>query len=63
LIESVRGGRTFVMVSHDLRKGFDSCTHVLVMARGRKVACAPKEEIEYSAFEKLYRETVGMGVA
>lgn len=63
LIESVRVGRTFVMVSHDLRKGFESCTHVLVMARGRKITYAPKDEIEYGAFEKLYRETVGMGVA
>lgn len=63
LIDAVREDRTFVMVSHDLRKGFDSCTHALVMARGKKVAFAPKDEIDYDAFEALYRETVGMGVA
>ena len=63
LIEQVREGRTFVMVSHDLRKGFDVCTHALVLARGRKVAFAPKEQIDFAAFERLYRDTVGMGVA
>lgn len=63
LLDSVRDRRTFVMVSHDLQKGFSSCTHALVMARGRKVAFASKEEIDYGAFAQLYRETVGMGVS
>ena len=63
LLASVREGRTFVMVSHDLRKGFDACTHALVMAKGRKVAFAPKGDIDYASFEQLYRDTVGMGVA
>ena len=63
LIDAVREDRTFVMVSHDLQKGFASCTHALVMARGRKVAFAAKEDIDYGAFERLYRQTVGMGVA
>ena len=38
LIAKHREGRTFVMVSHDLQKGFDMCTHALVLARGRVVA-------------------------
>ncbi|WP_303727248.1 ABC transporter ATP-binding protein [Denitrobacterium detoxificans] len=63
LIEQVRSGRTFVMVSHDLRKGFGVCTHALVMAKGRKVAYAPKEDIDFQAFEELYKKTVGMGVS
>lgn len=63
LIGSVRGDRTFVMVSHDLQKGFAMCTHVLVMARGRMVTFAPKDEIDLDEFSRLYRETVGMGVA
>ena len=33
LIAKHREGRTFVMVSHDLQKGFDMCTHALVLAR------------------------------
>lgn len=63
LLDSVREDRTFVMVSHDLHKGFSSCTHAMVMARGRKVAFARKEEIDFASFERLYRDTVGMGVS
>ena len=63
LIESVRGDRMFVMVSHDLAKGFAMCTHALVLARGRIVAFAPKAELDYDEFAGLYRDTVGMGVA
>ncbi|MBR3181694.1 MAG: ABC transporter ATP-binding protein [Eggerthellaceae bacterium] len=63
LIESVRGDRTFVMVSHDLAKGFGMCTHALVMSRGRVVSFAPKDQLDYDEFARLYRETVGMGVA
>lgn len=63
LIESVRGDRTFVMVSHDLAKGFEMCTHALVLARGRIVAFAPKDDLDFDEFSQLYRETVGMGVA
>ncbi len=63
LIAGVREGRTFVMVSHDLRKGFEACTHALVMARGQQVLFQPREEIDYDAFARVYHETVGMGVA
>lgn len=63
LIERLRDGRTFIMVSHDLQKGFDACTHALVLARGRVVSYAPKEDIDFEQFRQLYRETVGMGVA
>lgn len=63
LIEQLRDGRTFIMVSHDLQKGFDVCTHALVLARGRVVSYAPKEGIDFEQFRQLYRETVGMGVA
>ena len=63
LIESVRGDRTFVMVSHDLAKGFAMCTHALVLARGRIVTFAARDELDFDEFAKLYRDTVGMGVA
>ena len=63
LIEQLRDGRTFIMVSHDLQKGFDVCTHALVLARGRVESYAPKEDIDFEQFRQLYRETVGMGVA
>ena len=63
LLASVREGRTFCMVSHDLRKGYDMCTHALVMARGRQVAFAPKEQLPFEEFSQLYASTVGTGVA
>lgn len=63
LIESVRADRTFVMVSHDLDKGLALATHVLVLARGRVVAFAPKDQMSPDEFTDLYRTTVGMGVS
>ena len=63
LIDQVRGDRTFVMVSHDLAKGFSMCTHALVLARGRVVTFAKRDDLDFDDFSKLYRDTVGMGVA
>ncbi len=63
LIERVRDGRTFVMVSHDLDKGLSLCTHALVLARGKVVSFQRREEIDEAAFRRLYLSTVGMGVA
>ena len=63
LIEKQREGRTFVMESHDLRKGFDMCTHALVLARGRVVTFGAKDQLDFDEFSELYRSTVGMGVS
>ena len=63
LIASVREGRTFVMVSHDLQKGFAMCTHALVLAKGKVVAFDEKDAFDFDEFSTLYRLTVGMGVA
>lgn len=63
LLARVREGRTFVMVSHDLDKGYDLCTHALILAHGRVVVCADKGLVDREAFRELYLSTVGMGVA
>ena len=63
LIGRVREGRTFIMVSHDLAKGFELCTHALILARGQVVVCADKTALDAAAFRDLYLATVGMGVA
>ncbi len=63
LIDPPRGGRTFVMVSHDLQKGFAMCTHALVLAKGKVVAFDEKDAFDFDEFSTLYRSTVGMGVA
>ncbi len=63
LIERVRPGRTFVMVSHDLDKGFSLCTHALILARGKVVAFDERGSFDAEEFRRLYLSTVGMGVA
>ena len=63
LIDQQREGRTFVMVSHDLQKGFAMCTHALVLAKGKVVAFDEKDAFDFDEFAALYRSTVGMGVA
>ena len=63
LIDQQREGRTFVMVSHALQKGFAMCTHALVLAKGKVVAFDEKDAFDFDEFSTLYRSTVGMGVA
>ena len=62
-LDPQREGRTFVMVSHDLQKGFAMCTHALVLAKGKVVAFDEKDAFDFDEFSALYRSTVGMGVA
>ena len=63
LIAQVRDQHTFVMISHDLAKGLELCSHALILARGRVVLFEEKEAIEPEAFSATYRKTVGMGVS
>jgi heme exporter protein A len=63
LIGSVREKHTFVMVSHDLEKGLELCSHALILARGKVVLFEKKETLERDAFRNVYRDTVGMGVS
>jgi heme exporter protein A len=63
LIAQIRGEHTFVMISHDLDKGLELCSHALILARGRVVLFEPREALDDRAFRETYRATVGMGVA
>jgi len=63
LIASVRDQHTFVMVSHDLAKGLELCSHALILAKGKIVLFQDKELIDDQEFAATYRSTVGMGVA
>ena len=63
LIAQIRADHTFVMISHDLDKGLELCSHALILARGKVVLSAPKSEIDAEQFKATYRSTVGMGVA
>jgi len=63
LIASVRAEHTFVMISHDLQKGLELCTHALILAKGKVVLFEERDGIDPDAFAATYRATVGMGVA
>lgn len=62
LIMQHRDSRTFIMVSHDLAKGYEMCTHALVLARGKVVAFGSKQELPLEQLESIYRGAIGGGV-
>jgi heme exporter protein A len=63
LIASVRAEHTFVMISHDLQKGLELCSHALILAKGKVVLFEEREAIDPDVFAATYRATVGMGVS
>ena len=63
LINRIKGERSFVMVSHDLQKGYDLCTHVLMLAKGKQLLFNEKGKLDFADFASQYHKTVGMGVA
>ncbi len=63
ILERERKGRSIVMVSHDLGKGYELCTHLLVMAQGRVKLFCEREEVECGNFEQVYRDSAGRGGA
>ncbi|MCL4079367.1 ABC transporter ATP-binding protein [Coriobacteriia bacterium Es71-Z0120] len=63
LLTSIRQHHTFVMVSHDLDKGLELCTHALILAQGRVVLFERREDIDEREFRATYRSVVGMGVS
>jgi heme exporter protein A len=63
LIAAVREQHTFVMISHDLQKGLELCSHALILAKGRVVRFDEKADIDDEKFAAEYRTIVGLGVA
>ncbi len=63
LIAQIRGDHTFVMISHDLDKGLELCSHALILANGKVVLFENREDIDVEQFRQTYRATVGTGVA
>lgn len=63
LIERIRGEHTFVMVSHDLAKGLELCSHALILAKGRVVRFDEEAALDQATFAETYRATVGLGVS
>lgn len=63
LIAQIRGEHTFVMISHDLDKGLELCSHALIIANGKVVLFEDRDNIDVEQFRETYRATVGTGVA
>ena len=61
LIAEQREGRTFCMVSHDEQRGFEACTHALIMREGAAVLFADRADLDEAAFDRAYREALGQG--
>jgi len=63
LLADVRDKYTFVMVSHDLDKGLQLASHVLILAKGKIVLFEERDKLDTDSFRQLYKETIGMGVS
>lgn len=63
LIAQIREDHTFVMISHDLDKGLELCSHSLILAKGKVVLDSPRAEIDEAEFKEIYSSTVGLGVS
>ncbi len=63
ILQAQRANKTFVMVSHDLEKGFNMSTHALILAKTQVAKFACQNELDFESFSKIYREVVGEGVS
>jgi heme exporter protein A len=63
LVANIRQHHTFVMVSHDLDKGLELCTHALILSQGRVALFERREDVDEREFRATYRSVVGMGVS
>jgi heme exporter protein A len=63
LLSDARTGRTLIMVSHDLTKGFELATHLLLLERGKLLVSVEKSGLSFASFSSRYRQTVSTGIA
>ncbi len=58
LIESIRFDHTFVMVTHNLRKGLDLGSAAMIIEDGRIIFHEQSRDIDEAEFETVYRAAV-----
>ncbi|MDY5662330.1 MAG: ABC transporter ATP-binding protein [Coriobacteriales bacterium] len=61
MLAESRQRRTLVTVSHSLESGFAQASHVLLLAKGRRVLFSEQSQLEYDEFKNVYYEQVGVG--
>lgn len=54
LLEFKREGRTVVMVTHNLKEGYDLSERLAIMAKGRITLLEKRSHITWKRFQKLY---------
>ena len=62
MIDRIRPGRSFLMVSHDLELGFRRASHVMVLSAGRLVMFADKDEFDLTGFAGFVESVQGGGI-
>lgn len=58
LIDSIRADHTFIMVTHNLRKGLDLGSAAMIIQNGRLIFHERRENIDEAEFEAVYRRAV-----
>ncbi len=53
--------RTLVSVSHAIERGYAQATHVLLLARGRQMLFAPKDDLSFDELSARFAEVAGGG--
>jgi heme exporter protein A len=56
-----KGDRTIIMITHNIERGLEVCTHVAIQVMGRIIYMEGIEKIDRNNFELKYFNTVGRG--
>ncbi|MBI3815534.1 MAG: ABC transporter ATP-binding protein [Nitrospinae bacterium] len=56
-----KGDRTIIMITHNIERGLEVCTHVAIQAMGRIVYMEEIEKVDRDNFETKYFDMVGKG--
>ncbi len=62
MIDSIRADHTFIMVTHNLRKGLDLCSSAMIIENGKIIFHKERASIDEAEFEEVYRRAVQGGV-
>ena len=49
-----------VMVSHDLVRGFELASHILILSQGRAICFTERAGLQQSEFADLYQQSVSL---
>ena len=56
-----KGDRTIIMITHNIERGLEVCTHVAIQVMGKIAYMEDIEKVDRDNFEAKYFKTVGEG--